>query len=59
MAAQTLGFVWLAIGVVILVVLLATGRKADLSAIGEVEAGEQPHTAAQPSAQEPRREDLR
>lgn len=31
-AAQTLGFVWLLIGVVLLVVLLATGRKAEMSA---------------------------
>lgn len=32
-AAQTLGFVWLAMGVVLLVVLLSTGRKPDLSAV--------------------------
>lgn len=32
-AAQTLGFVWLAIGVAVLVFLLVTGRRADLSAI--------------------------
>lgn len=32
-AAQTLGFIWLAIGVVVLVVLLATGRRPDLSVI--------------------------
>jgi amino acid transporter len=31
-AAQTLGFLWLGIGVVLLVVLLATGRKPELSA---------------------------
>ena len=31
-AAQTLGFVWLLIGVVLLVVLLATGRKPEMSA---------------------------
>ena len=32
-AAQTLGFVWLGIGVVLLVFLLATGRRPDLSAV--------------------------
>ena len=37
-AAQTLGFVWLIIGVVLLVVLLATGRKPDLSAIDNTES---------------------
>jgi amino acid transporter len=31
-AAQTLGFIWLAVGVVLLVVLLATGRKPELKA---------------------------
>jgi amino acid transporter len=31
-AAQTLGFIWLAIGIVLLVVLKATGREAELSA---------------------------
>jgi len=31
-AAQTLGFIWLAIGLVVLGVLLATGRKPELSA---------------------------
>jgi hypothetical protein len=31
-AAQTLGFIWLGIGVVLLVVLLATGRKPELRA---------------------------
>jgi amino acid transporter len=31
-AAQTLGFLWLGIGVVLLVVLLATGRKPELKA---------------------------
>jgi len=31
-AAQTLGFIWLGIGVVLLVVLLATGRKPELKA---------------------------
>jgi amino acid transporter len=36
-AAQTLGFIWLAIGVVLLVVLLATGRKPDLSVIENAE----------------------
>ena len=36
-AAQTLGFVWLAIGVVLLVVLLSTGRKPDLSAVDHTE----------------------
>jgi amino acid transporter len=36
-AAQTLGFLWLAIGVVLLVVLLATGRKPDLSVIDNTE----------------------
>ena len=35
--AQTLGFLWLGIGVVLLVVLLATGRKPDLSAIDHTE----------------------
>ena len=32
-AAQTLGFLWLGIGVVVLVVLLSTGRRADLSTV--------------------------
>jgi amino acid transporter len=32
-AAQTLGFVWLAIGTVLLVFLISTGRKPDLSVI--------------------------
>lgn len=32
-AAQTLGFVWLGIGVVLLVFLLTTGRRPDLSAV--------------------------
>lgn len=36
-AAQTLGFVWLAIGAVVLVALLAAGRKPDLSAIDHTE----------------------
>lgn len=36
-AAQTLGFVWLTIGVVLLVVLLSTGRKPDLSAVDYAE----------------------
>jgi hypothetical protein len=36
-AAQTLGFIWLAIGVVLLVFLLATGRKPDLSVIDNAE----------------------
>ena len=36
-AAQTLGFVWLAIGVVLLVVLLATGRRPDLSVMEHAE----------------------
>jgi len=36
-AAQTLGFVWLTIGVVLLVVLLSTGRKPDLSAVNQTE----------------------
>ena len=36
-AAQTLGFVWLAIGAVVLVALLAAGRKPDLSAIDHPE----------------------
>ena len=36
-AAQTLGFVWLAIGVVLLAILLATGRKPDLSAVDHPE----------------------
>jgi amino acid transporter len=36
-AAQTLGFIWLAIGVVLLVVLLASGRKPDLSVIDQTE----------------------
>ncbi len=40
-AAQTLGFVWLAIGVVLLVVLIATGRRPDLSVIEHAEQ-EQP-----------------
>jgi amino acid transporter len=31
-AAQTLGFIWLALGIVLLVVLKATGREAELSA---------------------------
>jgi amino acid transporter len=31
-AAQTLGFIWLAVGVVLLLVLKATGREAELSA---------------------------
>jgi amino acid transporter len=31
-AAQTLGFIWLAVGIVLLVVLKATGREAELSA---------------------------
>jgi amino acid transporter len=36
-AAQTLGFIWLGIGVVLLVVLLAMGRKPDLSVIDHAE----------------------
>ena len=31
-AAQTLGFIWLAVGIVLLLVLRATGREAELSA---------------------------
>jgi amino acid transporter len=31
-AAQTLGFIWLAVGIVLLVALKATGREAELSA---------------------------
>jgi amino acid transporter len=31
-AAQTLGFIWLAIGVVLLIVLMMTGREPELSA---------------------------
>ena len=33
MAAQELGFVWLGIGAALLVFLLATGRRPDLSAV--------------------------
>ena len=40
-AAQTLGFVWLAIGVVLLVVLIATGRRPDLSVIEHAEQEQQ------------------
>jgi amino acid transporter len=36
-AAQTLGFIWLAIGVVLLIGLRATGRKPDLSVIEQPE----------------------
>ncbi|HLN77772.1 MAG TPA: APC family permease [Nocardioidaceae bacterium] len=36
-AAQTLGFVWLAIGVVLLVVLIATGRRPELSVMEHAE----------------------
>ena len=36
-AAQTLGFVWLGIGAVILAGLIATGRRPQLAAISEVE----------------------
>jgi amino acid transporter len=36
-AAQTLGFVWLAIGVALLVILILSGRRPDLSAIEHVE----------------------
>ncbi len=36
-AAQTLGFVWLAIGVVVLAVLVATGRRSELAALEDVE----------------------
>jgi len=36
-AAQTLGFVWLAIGVVVLVVMMATGRRPQLSAVERTE----------------------
>lgn len=40
-AAQTLGFVWLAIGAVLLVVLIATGRRPDLSVIEHAEQEQQ------------------
>jgi len=33
-AAQTLGFVWLGIGVLLLVFLVATGRKPEIRAEG-------------------------
>jgi len=36
-AAQTLGFVWLGIGVAILIGLIATGRRPDLSVIDSAE----------------------
>jgi amino acid transporter len=36
-AAQTLGFIWFAIGLALLIVLLATGRKPDLSVIEHAE----------------------
>jgi uncharacterized membrane protein HdeD (DUF308 family) len=34
-AAQTLGFVWLVLGIVVLVVLLATGRRPTLAVPSE------------------------
>jgi amino acid transporter len=40
-AAQTLGFVWFGIGVVLLIVLLSTGRRPDLSAVERVETEQQ------------------
>ena len=36
-AAQTLGFIWLAVGVVLLIVLRATGRTPDLSVMEHAE----------------------
>jgi Na+/proline symporter len=32
LAAQTVGLIWLGVGIVLLVVLLSTGREAELSA---------------------------
>ena len=34
-AAQTLGFVWLVVGIVVLAVLLRTGRRPDLAVPGD------------------------
>jgi amino acid transporter len=40
-AAQTLGFIWLGVGVVILVALYATGRRPHLAALTETEQAEE------------------